>query len=305
MLHMVFHASRPTQKTQSPWASQYFDQMALIMAHHIPVRSTSRLLQGANGTTLVQPATHGNAPTHALQPSAFPLNLHQWNAQQGQQVLNNGSQPSNSQALPLQCNAPECQQVPSQGAQHPNGQALSLQSQQAASQSQQAAPQLPAPSGAIVPVPAPDQEGANKTLKQEVAKNKNGKATKDTGPVEPTSFQCHVRKAASPEDEKTCSCQGCQDCQGCQNCQGQGCQQREEAKGQGQGHFQGPRAIWLHQVQRQPERLCHLQKAKFQRFEGPWQRGLVPYVHQCQVVMDQCGHMYGPTMPRCHVIHSC
>ena len=49
------------------------------------------------------------------------LNLHQWNAQQGQQVLNNGSQPSTSQALPLQCNTPECQQVPSQGAQHPNG----------------------------------------------------------------------------------------------------------------------------------------------------------------------------------------
>jgi len=35
----------------------------------------------------------------------------------------------------------------------------------------------------------------------------------DTGPVEPASFPCHVRKAASPEDEKTCSCQGCQDCQ--------------------------------------------------------------------------------------------
>ena len=194
MLHMVFHASRPTQKTQSPWASQYFDQMALIMAHHIPVRSTSRLLQGANGTTLVQPATHGNAPTHALQPSAFPLNLHQWNAQQGQQVLNNGSQPSNSQALPLQCNAPECQQVPSQGAQHPNGQALSLQSQQAASQSQQAAPQLPAPSGDIVPVPAPDQEGANKTLNQEVAKNKNGKATKTLDQWNQQAFNAMLEK---------------------------------------------------------------------------------------------------------------
>ena len=150
-------------------------------------------------------------------------------------MLNNGSQPSNSQSLPLQCSAPECQQVPSQGAQHPNGQTLCLQGQQAASQSQQAAPQLPAPSGVIVPVPAPDQEGANKTLNQEVAKNKEQEwqGYQDTGPVEPTSFQCHVRKAASPEDEKTCSCQGCQDCQGCQNCQGQGCQQREEAKGQG------------------------------------------------------------------------
>jgi hypothetical protein len=112
-----------------PWASQYFDQMALIMAHHIPVRCTSKLLQGANRTSLVQPATHGNAPTHALQPNAFPLNLHQWNNQQGHQELSYGSQPCNSQALPLQCNAPECQQVPSQGAQNPNGQALSLQSQ--------------------------------------------------------------------------------------------------------------------------------------------------------------------------------
>jgi hypothetical protein len=142
----------------------------------------------------VQPATHGNAPTHALQPSAFPLNLHQWNAQQGQQVLNNGSQPSNSQALPLQCNAPECQQVPSQGAQHPNGQALSLQSQQAASQSQQAAPQLPAPSGDIVPVPAPDQEGANKTLNQEVAKNKNGKATKTLDQWNQQAFNAMLEK---------------------------------------------------------------------------------------------------------------
>ena len=160
--------------------------MALIMAHHIPVRSTSRLLQGANGTTLVQPATHGNAPTHALQPSAFPLNLHQWNAQQGQQVLNNGSQPSNSQALPLQCNAPECQQVPSQGAQHPNGQALSLQSQQAASQSQQAAPQVAAPSEAIVPVQAPDH------LNQEAAKNK--KATKTLDQWNQQAFNAMLEK---------------------------------------------------------------------------------------------------------------
>ena len=168
--------------------ARYFDQMALIMAHHIPVRCTSKLLQGANRTTLVQPATHGNAPTHALQPNAFPLNLHQWNNQQGHQEPSYGSQPCNSQALPLQCNAPECQQVPSQGTQHPNGQALSLQSQQAASQSQQAAPQVAEPSEAIVPVQAPDN------LNQEAAKNKNGKATKTLDQWNQQAFNAMLEK---------------------------------------------------------------------------------------------------------------
>ena len=180
VLQLVYQDKKPE--------ARYFDQMALTMAHHIPVRCTSKLLQGANRTTLVQPATHGNAPTHALQPNAFPLNLHQWINQQGHQELSYWSQPCNSQALPLQCNAPECQQVPSQGAQHPNGQALSLQSKQAASQSQQATPQVAAPSEAIVPVQAPDN------LNQEAAKNKNGKATKTLDQWNQQAFNAMLEK---------------------------------------------------------------------------------------------------------------
>ena len=78
--------------------------------------------------------------------------------------------------------------MPSQGAQHPNGQALSLQSKQAASQSQQAAPQVAAPSEAIVPVQAPDN------LNQEAAKNKNGKATKTLDRWNQQAFNAMLEK---------------------------------------------------------------------------------------------------------------
>eukprot|EP00435_Cladocopium_sp_Y103_P060481 s1377_g22.t1 len=108
VLQMVYQEQKPE--------ARYFDQMALLMAHHIPVRSTSKLLKSQVRVSQMQPCGNGKGQTSvqenvpapspsALQPNAFAVNLQQWNAQQKQQVPSQVTQPSNDQVLPLQNDA--------------------------------------------------------------------------------------------------------------------------------------------------------------------------------------------------------
>ena len=136
----------PSKKPEA----RFFVDMPLLQAHHIPVRSTSKLLQGAE-TNIRPHQPDGNVKVQAnatepaaLQPKAFASNLQQWDAHTKQASQCN--EPSTGQPLPLQ-------------------------------DTQDATPVAAAPK-ASVHVPAAQQEDAKQTEDQEVVKNKGGKATK-------------------------------------------------------------------------------------------------------------------------------
>ena len=162
VLQLVYQGQKPE--------ARFFDQMPLLQAHYIPVRSTSKLLGGAKyKTTGEQPGGNATGPPSVpaaaalhLQPKAFASNLHQWNAESKQQVASHCGEPSNSHPLPLQ------------GEEH-------------------AAP-VAAPSQAIVPVPPPQLEDAKETDDQEVPKNKDGKATKTLDQWNQHAFASMLKK---------------------------------------------------------------------------------------------------------------
>ena len=113
----------------------------------------------------------------------------------------------------------------------------------------------------------------------------NGKATKTLDQWNQQAFHAMLEKQQAQKMKRPAAAKAAKTAK-TDKAKGANKEKKPKAKAKATSKGQGPYGCI--RCRSNLKRLCHLQKARFQRLESPWQRGLVPYVPQCQVVMDQC-----------------